>query len=172
MPRNIEIKARVDDLAALERRVAPLADAGPTPIHQDDSFFPCASGRLKLRVFDDGRGELIAYSREDASGPKLSDYVRSPVAEPASLREALSRAIGLRGRVVKQRTLYLIGATRVHLDRVDGLGEFVELEVVLREDQSAEDGEAVAHSLLEQLGIARSQLLQPAYIDLIEQKTP
>ena len=170
MARNIEIKARVDDLTSLERRVAPLADAGPTAIHQDDTFFHCPSGRLKLRVFDDGQGELIAYARDDAAGPKLSDYVRSATADPASLRDALARALGVRGRVVKQRTLYLIGPTRVHLDRVDGLGDFVELEVVLADHQTAADGQDVAHALLATLDIAPGQLLTPAYIDLIEQR--
>jgi adenylate cyclase class IV len=60
MARNIEIKARIASVAALEPAVAALADAGPTPIAQDDTFFHCAHGRLKLRVFADGSGELIA----------------------------------------------------------------------------------------------------------------
>ena len=169
MARNIEIKARLASIAAIEPKVAALADAGPTVITQDDSFFHCANGRLKLRVFADDTGELIAYERSDTQGPKLSDYVRSPVAEPDSLREALARACGLRGRVVKQRTLYLIGATRVHLDVVEGLGDFLELEVVLHDDQTPADGEAVAQRLLAAFGIAPAQLLARAYIDLLEQ---
>jgi predicted adenylyl cyclase CyaB len=155
-------------VAALEARVAALADAGPTPIAQDDSFFHCAQGRLKLRVFADGRGELIAYQRSDSTGPKLSDYLRVPVPEPAALRDALARACGLRGRVVKQRTLYGVGATRVHLDVVEGLGHFLELEVVLRDTQTVAEGEAVAQGLLAALGIVPAQLVPQAYIDLLE----
>lgn len=170
MARNVEIKARIESVNALEPRVAALADVGPTAIAQDDTFFHCPHGRLKLRVFADGHGELIAYDRGDTSGPKISDYVRAPIAEPAALREALTRACGQRGRVVKQRTLYLIGPTRVHLDVVEGLGHFLELEVVLRDDQSAAEGEAVAQRLLAALGIAPSQLLPAAYIDLLEQR--
>ena len=168
MARNVEIKARITGVAALEARVAALADAGPTAIAQDDSFFHCAQGRLKLRTFADGQGELIAYERSDSAGPKLCDYLRAPVAEPAALRDALTRACGLRGRVVKQRTLYLVGATRVHLDVVEGLGHFVELEVVLRDTQTVAEGEAVAHELLAALGIASEQLVPLAYIDLLE----
>jgi adenylate cyclase class IV len=167
MARNVEIKARLANIADIEPKVAVLADAGPTSIAQDDSFFHCAHGRLKLRVFADGTGELIAYERSDTTGPKLSDYVRAPVAEPDALREALTRACGLRGRVVKQRTLYLIGATRVHLDVVEGLGHFLELEVVLREDQTPAEGEAIAQGLLAAFGIAPTQLLAQAYIDLL-----
>jgi predicted adenylyl cyclase CyaB len=170
MARNVEIKARITSVAALEARVAALADAGPTPIAQDDSFFHCAQGRLKLRVFADGHGELIAYQRSDTAGPKLSDHVRAPVADPAALREALTRACGLRGRVVKQRTLYLVGATRLHLDVVEGLGDFLELEVVLRDTQTFAEGEAVAQGLLAALGITPTQLESQAYIDLLEQR--
>jgi predicted adenylyl cyclase CyaB len=168
MARNVEIKARISSVAALVARVAALADAGPTTIAQDDSFFHCAAGRLKLRVFADGRGELIAYQRSDSAGPKLSDYLRVPVAEPAALHDALARACGLRGRVVKQRTLYLVGATRVHLDVVEGLGHFLELEVVLRDGQTVAEGEAVAHELLAALAIPPAQLVPQAYVDLLE----
>jgi predicted adenylyl cyclase CyaB len=172
MARNVEIKARITSAELLAVKVAPLADAGPIAIAQDDTFFHCAQGRLKLRVFADGRGELIAYERSDTHGPKLSDYVRAPVAEPAALRDALTRACGQRGRVIKQRTLYLIGATRVQLDVVEGLGHFMELEVVLREDQTLADGEAIAQQLLGTLGIRADQLLSQAYIDLLEQQRP
>ena len=61
MPRNIEIKARVDDLDALAARVAAIATSGPTAIAQDDTFFPCPAGRLKLRELADGTGQLIFY---------------------------------------------------------------------------------------------------------------
>ena len=170
MARNIEIKARITSVDSLAAKVAPLADVGPTAIAQDDTFFHCAQGRLKLRVFADGHGELIAYERGDTRGPKLSDYVRAPVAEPAALRDALTRACGQRGRVIKQRTLYLIGATRVHLDVVEGLGHFMELEVVLRDEQTPSEGEAIAQRLLATLGIQTDQLLSQAYIDLLEQR--
>lgn len=168
MARNIEVKARVDDLEAVARRAAPLSRHGPEAIAQDDTFFHAPNGRLKLRVFGDGSGELIAYDRSDRAGPKTSDYVRCPVAEPALLREALARSCGQRGRVRKQRTLYLIGATRVHLDEVEGLGTFVELEVMLTDDQTAEEGAAVARSLLAAFGIGEQQLLAGAYIDLLD----
>ena len=167
MARNIEIKARVPGLDALLPKVRALASRGPELIAQDDTFFACADGRLKLRVFAPGHGELIAYRRADASGPNASDYLITPVTDPESLRTTLSRALGVCGRVVKQRTLFLVGRTRVHLDRVDGLGEFLELEVVLTEGEDETCGVAEAHALLRQLQVDASQLVAGAYVDLL-----
>lgn len=167
MARNVEIKARVDSVDALLPLALARADGPPEPIAQDDTFFACAQGRLKLRVFADGRGELIAYQRPDATGPKTSDYAITPVADPDALRATLARALGMTGRVIKQRTLLKIGRTRVHLDRVDGLGDFLELEVVLRDGESADDGVAEAHALLARLAIDATQLVSGAYVDLL-----
>ena len=117
-------------------RVAALADQGPIEIEQDDTFFRCERGRLKLRAFSVAEGQLIFYRRPVQAGPKESFFVISPTASPDSLREALSLAFGIAGRVRKHRTLYLVGRTRVHLDQVETLGHFLELEVVLREGES------------------------------------
>jgi adenylate cyclase class IV len=167
MARNVEIKARIDNLEAVLPLALACADGPPEAIAQDDTFFACAVGRLKLRVFADGRGELIAYERPDATGPKTSDYAIAPVADPDALRSTLARALGIGGRVIKQRTLLRVGRTRVHLDRVEGLGDFLELEVVLRDDESADDGVAVAHDLLRRLRIDPGRLVPGAYVDLL-----
>lgn len=168
MARNIEIKARVADPAALASRVAAIADSGPFAIFQDDTFFVCQTGRLKLRDFGDGSGELIHYRRANLAGPKESLYLLSPTSEPANLRESLKLANGISGRVVKHRTLYLVGQTRVHLDRVEQLGDFMELEVVLREDQNRDEGARVADELMRLLCIEPAALIETAYVDLID----
>ncbi|MBT9487924.1 MAG: class IV adenylate cyclase [Rubrivivax sp.] len=167
MPRNIEIKARLTTLTEVATRAAALATAGPTPLVQDDSFFHCAQGRLKLREFADGSAELIAYQRPDQAGPKTSTYVRTPVADAAGLRAALVAACGLLGRVQKERTLYLVGRTRIHLDRVAGLGDFMELEVVLAEGEAVDTGIAEAQRLMVALGVAPEALEEGAYLDLL-----
>jgi len=164
--RNIEIKARAADIEALRSRIAPLADHGPVELLQDDWFFFCAAGRLKLRVFSAGKGELIFYRRPDQPGPKESQYWIAPTAAPDSLRETLARACGVAGRVRKQRTLFLIGRTRVHLDRVEGLGDWLELEVVLEEHETPAAGIAEAEKLMAQLGIEAAQLVDGSYVDL------
>ena len=124
-------------------------------------------GRLKLRILGPRQGELILYHRADAAGPKTSTYRIAPTSEPEALREILTRVLPVRGVVRKRRWLYHVGQTRIHLDQVAGLGDFVELEVVLRADQTAEAGAAIARSLMQKLGIAESQLVKQAYVDLL-----
>ncbi|MDQ0573173.1 putative adenylyl cyclase CyaB [Variovorax paradoxus] len=169
MARNIEIKARIDSVERVALIAAKLADSGPIEIAQDDTFFRCenSADRLKLRTFAPDRAELIFYRRANSSGPKESFYLISPTTAPDTLRESLTLAWGQTGRVRKQRRLFIVGRTRVHLDRVEGLGEFLELEVVLEEDESAEAGIAEAHALMGRLGIGTDQLVQGAYVDLL-----
>jgi adenylate cyclase len=157
----------VADRDALLRRAQAIATEGPYEIDQDDTFFRCDAGRLKLRAFSPDRGELIFYRRADARGPKESFYVRSPTPSPDTLRESLALAYGVSGRVRKQRTLYLAGRTRIHVDRVEELGDFVELEVVLRDDESVDAGAREAHELMASLGIDASALIECAYVDLM-----
>ena len=167
MARNIEIKARIASVEAVLARATSIADGAPVVIDQDDTFFAVAHGRLKLRRFADGSAELIQYHRDDSADAKASDYVRVPVADADALAEALTRACGTRGRVRKRRLLLMAGQTRMHLDRVDGLGDFLELEVVLRDGQSDADGTAIAERLMTELAIGPEDRLAGAYLDLI-----
>ena len=167
MARNAEIKARIESVQALLPRVAALAGEGPFELRQDDTFFRCDHGRLKLRDFLDGSGELIFYRRADARGTKESFYLRSPTSTPAMLRESLSLAYGQAGRVVKRRILFLAGRTRIHLDAVDGLGDFLELEVVLGDDEPIAHGVAEADDVMRRLGIEKQQLLDVASVDML-----
>ncbi|KAF2349620.1 CYTH domain, partial [Trinorchestia longiramus] len=85
-----------------------------------------------------------------------------------SIRTLLAASIGVRGEVMKTRHLFMVGQTRVHVDRVQGLGDFMELEVVLREDQTAADGQVIAGDLMKRLGVQEADLLSGAYMDMIE----
>ncbi|XP_059703629.1 uncharacterized protein LOC132327940 isoform X3 [Haemorhous mexicanus] len=134
---------------------------------QTDTFFRVPRGRLKLRRTQDGRGELIFYERPDSAGPKLSRFSITPTADPEGLQAVLSQSLGVLGTVRKERLLFLLGQTRLHLDRVQGLGDFLELEVVLRPEQSEEDGQRLARELLRELGIGEQDLISGAYLDLL-----
>lgn len=167
MARNIEIKARIASIQSLAHKAATIALGNPVEILQDDTFFLCQAGRLKLRAFANGTGELIFYRRVNAKGPKESFYQLAPTNAPDDLRKALSLAYGQSGRVKKHRTLFLVGRTRIHLDRVEGLGDFLELEVMLEDDEAVEVGEREAYEIMAKLGVSRSQLIEGAYVDLL-----
>lgn len=171
MGRNIEIKARATDFAAQRARAAELAGSPPELLAQEDTFFRAKRGRLKLRLFNEGSGELIYYERGDATGPSESRYMILPTREPASLRDALSKALGVSGVVRKEREVYIVAGTRVHMDKVEGLGQFIELEAVLGTDESREDGNARVSELIDSLGIADGDLVDRAYIDLLLEET-
>lgn len=168
MPSNIEIKAHVHDFPDLQRRAAALSDNSEQVIPQEDTFFVTPRGRLKLRQLSPQHGQLVWYERGDSAGPKLSNYLIAETSDPAALKQALTAALGVRGVVRKIRHLYLAGQTRIHLDEVEGLGNFMELEVVLREGQSDEEGKAIAADLMGKLGIKEEDLIQGAYMDLLD----
>lgn len=114
---------------------------------------------------------LIFYRRADAAGPKESFYQLAPVDAADALRETLSLAHGQAGRVRKHRTLFTIGRTRVHLDRVEGLGDFLELEVLLEDDETSAQGEEAALDIMDKLGVQKSALVACAYVDLLAEKS-
>lgn len=168
MATNVEIKARVVDWPAVNRRAEAISDAPREVIEQEDVFFHTRSGRLKLRFLAPDRGELIFYERPDSAGPKASRYEIATTSDPHSLRRVLAAALGERGAVRKTRWLYLVDRTRIHLDRVEGLGDFMELEVVMEPGEPAAEGDRIANDLMSRLGISPSDLIEGAYIDLLE----
>jgi predicted adenylyl cyclase CyaB len=169
MAQNVEIKARIEanQFETLRRRSSEIATGGPIELVQIDTFFQSRNGRLKLREFGDGSAELIFYERPDCDGPKTSTYVRSSCLSPATMNQALAGANGVLGVVKKEREVFFVDQTRIHLDRVDGLGTFLELEVVLDDGDSPEQGESIAREIMKQLGIDCSQLVSGAYFDLL-----
>jgi len=168
MNRNIEIKARITDFSKQCEKAGKLSGQPPQKIHQEDIFFTCPLGRLKLRIFSADRGELIYYERNNQAGPKQSNYLLTGTDDPEGLKNVLASAWGIRGVVRKVRLLYLVGQTRVHLDRVENLGDFLEFEVVMRPDQTAEQGIEIAEAMMDAFEIRNEDLVDSAYIDLIE----
>jgi predicted adenylyl cyclase CyaB len=167
VPSNIEIKARAKDFDEIRRRAEAVSDKPVEVLPQEDTFFHTPQGRLKLRVLSGNRGQLIYYTRPDQEGPKRSDYHIFLTSDPENLKRVLDLAYGTRGVVRKTRYLYLAGQTRIHLDDVEGLGQFMELEVVMQEGQSDAEGQAIAEDLMARLGVAGSDLIDGAYMDLL-----
>ena len=170
MARNIEIKAWLNHIDSYTNTAKSLSGSDPEVIRQEDYFFYCANGRLKLRIFSSNKGELIFYNRKNDNGPKTSEYFISKSNEPYKLLYILDKSYGIRGVVKKIRKLFLIGNTRVHIDQVENLGSFLEFEVVLSKEEDTNTGKQVAQRLMDQFGIEKSSLIDCAYIDLIEKR--
>jgi len=167
MARNVEIKARVDNLQEMIALTRKVSGESGEVIKQVDVFFNCENGRLKLRIFTSGMGDLIYYQRPDQSGPKTSTYSISKTTEPEKLQSVLEQSLGVRAIVRKTRHLYMVGRTRIHLDSVEDLGDFIELEVVLGHSEKVSDGKREAENLMTILNIDRTSLIDSAYIDLL-----
>jgi adenylate cyclase class IV len=196
MAQNIEIKARATNVASQLKLAEQISDKALEILVQRDTFFKVADGRLKLREFhDDSRdtvsdtvsdtraaraAQLIFYRRIDTSGPKLSEYYITETDDAMGLKSVLQKAYGIRQVVNKVRSLYMVGRTRLHFDAVENLGDFIELEVVLGEHDSVQGGEAPsetraqaraeAEALMQQLNIQASDLIDVAYVDLLEKQ--
>lgn len=165
---NIEIKARCSDLSRireiLQRQGAEVRGVD----RQTDTYFPCSGGRLKLR---EGNIEnaLIYYRRPNQPGPKQAAVSLCRVHPDPALRQVLSEALGVRVQVVKRREIFFLDNVKIHLDQVDPLGSFVEIEAI------DADGTIGREKLLEQcrhymdkLGIAQADLIDRSYSDMLE----
>lgn len=128
--RNVELKARDADPAATLAAALAAGARDEGELRQRDTYFLAREGRLKLREQSDGRAWLIPYRRVDEARARTSSYRLVEVPEPEALREALAASLGVSVTVEKTRRLLLRGATRIHLDAVAGLGDWVELEAV------------------------------------------
>ncbi|MBC7365042.1 MAG: class IV adenylate cyclase [Candidatus Aminicenantes bacterium] len=169
MPANVEIKARLKDFSAMKEKVEALSQQPGQVLTQEDVFFHTSRGRLKLRLINGQQAELIFYDRPDQQGPKFCQYELFTTDQPERLKKVLSAALGERGVVRKIRYFYLAGQTRIHLDRVEGLGDFLELEVVLQPGQTEAEGQTIAFELMKSVGLGSESLVEAAYIDLLEQ---
>jgi len=165
---NIEIKARCRDLAAARKAASRLATRHLGIDHQVDTYFSTRSGRLKLRESSLSGGQLVPYLRADSAGPKRSDYRVIPVDDAPGLLRLLGAILGVHRIVRKEREIFLVENVRIHLDRVDRLGEFVELEAVFDGSAAAEAAQhREVERLMNELGVRAEDLVAMSYEGLL-----
>ena len=165
---NVELKARDVDPEATVARCLAIGAEDHGVLSQRDTYFSRARGRLKLRERGEDGSELIAYRRPDRTEPEESSYVMAPVGAPEELVEALAAALGTTVAVAKRRRLFIWESVRIHLDEVDGLGTFLELEVLV---EPGRGDLATAHEkvrrLRAELAIEDDALVAVGYADLL-----
>jgi adenylate cyclase class IV len=161
--RNIELKATdLDPSASLEVcRTLGAEDHGT--IAQRDTYFEVARGGLKLREEQPGRPHLIQFERASEPQQRESRYRIIEVSDGAALCAALAAAIGIRGVVAKRRHLLLWQSVRIHLDEVEQLGTFIELEAVAPADSDLADEHRLVAELRDALGITDERLIALGY---------
>lgn len=164
--RNVEAKFKLTDRPRMLERALEIGFAHSGELLQRDTFFVTASGKLKLRE-EPGGAQVIHYARRTASGSGLSDYEIVPVIEPDKLRTILSAALGVRAEVRKRRVVLIRQNVRLHIDSVESLGEFGELEAVLVEGESEQANRKRLAALLEQLGVEVNALIDASYFELM-----
>jgi predicted adenylyl cyclase CyaB len=170
--RNLEAKFRLDDLDAARAAALALGYTPSANFIQRDTFFVAARGKLKLRE-QPPAAWLIQYERDRESGLMLSRYEIVPVADPERTRDMLARALGVLAEVRKHRSLLTRRNVRLHLDRVETLGNFGEIEAVLDEEsgKDASEGEDSARvavdELLSALGVGAGELIEVSYFELM-----
>jgi len=171
--RNLEAKFRLSDLDAARAAALGLGYAARASFIQRDTFFVVARGKLKLRE-QSPEAWLIHYERDRESGLMLSRYEIVPVADPTRTREMLARALGVLAEVRKHRTLLTRRSVRLHLDRVDTLGSFGEIEAILAEGSEEGEGAGSARApvdeLLGALGVGASELIEGSYFELMKRR--
>jgi adenylate cyclase class 2 len=165
--RNLELKARYPDLDRARAAVRTLGAAFDRAMQQVDTYFRVTHGRLKLREIDRQRAELIYYDRPDSIAYRGSEYIVVPVPDPAALKSALGAACGLRGQVHKHRELWLYHNVRIHLDRVEQLGQFIEFEAVLQPGENEATSLERLQILHDALGLQESEKVAGSYGELL-----
>jgi predicted adenylyl cyclase CyaB len=168
MPANFELKARCADLERARDRARAIATRWLGVDEQVDTYFKTAAGRFKLRESSLSGAQLVPYLRPDAPLARRSDYVVIPVLEPERTKALLAELLGVHRIVRKAREIGLFENVRIHLDRVEGLGDFVELEAVWDGDGAGEAEQARKVAFLrERLAIRDEDLVAASYEGLL-----
>ena len=168
--RNVELKARCEELAKAREVARSLGAVDADLLEQLDTYFHCGDGRLKLREISSRESgesaELIWYARADDESARTSRYLVLDVPHPAAVRDSLDTGLGTRVIVRKTRHLFLWDNVRIHLDDVESLGCFLEFEAVLEAGQNEEDGYTQLERLRSEFGIDDGDLVSGSYSDL------
>lgn len=167
---NIEIKAYCTNPEMVTEILARHDADFKGMDHQVDTYFKVASGRLKLRE-GNIENSLIHYDRENSSGPKTSNVLLYKPNPDNNLKEILAKSLGMMTVVNKKRKIYFIDNVKFHIDEVDGLGSFVEIEAIDKEGSIGKETlKQQCESWMKLLNIQDNDLIELSYSDLLLEK--
>lgn len=166
---TVEIKARCSDHETVRRKLKEWGAKFLRRDTQEDIFYHVPRGRLKLRR-SESKNLLIGYERPDISGPKhcLVNLFTCPDTE--ALDRVLADCLGRKLILRKEREHYILGNVKFHLDCVERLGTFLEIEVLgKRGVDKVEELRAVCEDFMNRCGVKPEDLVKQAYADLLEE---
>lgn len=169
MPINLEFKAYSDKkLDTIDALCSAVGATLRRTISQADTYFVSRSGRLKLRVNDPGGAALVYYERPAVPAPRESVYQIAPIqSHPDAVGAALASALGVRTVVRKLRRIYEAEATLINVDMVDGLGQFLEVEVDLAKAGGADRANEIIQRMLTTFGVSQADVIPWSYAELL-----
>jgi adenylate cyclase, class 2 len=169
--RNVELKATDPSPACSLEICRALGAEDRGVLEQRDTHFAVPHGGLKLREQSPGQPHLIQFDRADEPQQRLSSYRVIDVDDGPACSAALTAALGLRCVVVKRRQLFLWRGVRIHLDRVEGLGSFVEFEAVASPDSDLTYEHELVARLREAFAVTDDRLCRHGYAMQLLQST-
>jgi adenylate cyclase, class 2 len=169
--RNLELKARDPDPERSLEICEGLGGEDRGTLLQEDTYFKVSHGRLKLRREEGRTARLIAYERPDRPERRESRYHLVEVTGPDEMERALADALDIVAVVKKLRRLFVFEGVRIHLDRVKGLGCFIEFEGVAAVDENLAGFEILLADLRHSFGIEAADLVAESYCDLVPART-
>jgi len=166
MALNLEIKVKMEShepaLAVLKKLSAEFVK----DINQKDVYYKLPGSLLKLRIEDDGES-MIKYIRDEVNPDRFSDY--EVIYFKSTGNEKFFNSIFETETVVeKKRLLYMYKSTRVHLDTVKDLGQFMEFETLVLNGK--EDAKERFSFLIDKFTINSDGQIKGSYRDLMLKK--
>lgn len=168
MTKNLEIKVELRDLSEISHNIKSMGLRESANLYQIDKYYLVGKKRLKLRSVNNEL-QLIYYTRSDVEGSRMSHYCifRFKVQSQKLIEKTLSLFFTVKTVIIKKRILYLYRNTRIHLDEVENLGRFLELETVFDKNLPQNNFYKEHGAVINALGLSKYKKIGLSYSDLI-----
>jgi adenylate cyclase class 2 len=168
MPKNYELKVPIQNILRAKYKARTYISVKKNPRmfseSQKDIYYNVSKGRLKLRIIDGKRGTLIFYERKEKTGKRISNYLLAETGNPAELDNIMRKLYKVLVIVNKKREIYIANNVRIHVDKVRGLGNYLEFEIIFN---SIREAKKTMTELITLFGLKENTFIKSSYSDLL-----